>query len=97
MVDEAALVSALKASTTTASGGVPQNAGIAGAALDVFEAEPALSPGLAELPNVVLTPHTASATVEARGAMATLAAQGVLEVLSGHVPTNLVNKDLGGA
>lgn len=91
VVDEAALVEALKNGTTTASGGVPQNAGIAGAALDVFENEPNLAPGLAELPNVVLTPHTASATYEARGAMAVLAAQAILDVLGGKPPQNLVN------
>jgi len=80
IVDEAALVEALKAGM------------IKGAALDVFENEPNLSPGLAELPNVVLTPHTASATHEARGAMAVLAAQAVLDVLAGKPPVNLVNK-----
>ena len=94
IVDEVALVEALKAGTTTASGGVPQNAGIKGAALDVYENEPNLAPGLAELPNVILTPHTASATHEARGAMATLAAQAVLDVLAGKPPVNLVNKEL---
>ena len=75
-----ALVEALKAGT------------IKGAALDVFENEPNLASGLAELPNVVLTPHTASATHEARGAMAVLAAQAVLDVLAGKPPVNLVNK-----
>jgi glyoxylate reductase len=63
---------------------------IAGAALDVFENEPALAPGLAKLENVVLTPHTASATVEARDAMATLAAQAILDVLDGKTPQNVV-------
>jgi len=82
IVDEAALVGALKAGT------------IKGAALDVYENEPNLAPGLAELPNVVLTPHTASATIEARGAMAVLAAQAVLDVLAGKPPVNLVNKEL---
>lgn len=94
VVDEAALVAALKAGTTTAAGGVPPKAGIKGAALDVFENEPNLSPGLSELPNVVLTPHTASATNEARGAMAVLAAQAILDVLAGKPPVNLVNKEL---
>ena len=82
IVEEMALVEALKAGT------------IKGAALDVFENEPQLAPGLADLPNVVLTPHTASATEEARGAMATLAAQSILDTLSGKVPQNLVNKEL---
>jgi len=84
IVDEAALVAALK------------NGTIAGAALDVYENEPALAPGLAELPNVILTPHTASATFEARGAMSTLAAQAILDVFSGKIPQNLVNAVLAG-
>ena len=57
--------------------------GIAGAGLDVFENEPKLSSGLAGLANVVLTPHTASATVEARDAMSRIAAENVLAVLAG--------------
>src|SRR3990172_8703935 len=84
IVEEMALVEALKAGT------------IKGAALDVFENEPQLAPGLADLPNVVLTPHTASATEEARGAMATLAAQAILDALAGKVPANLVNQELAG-
>lgn len=74
VVDEAALVDALR-------GGV-----IAGAALDVFEAEPAVNPGLLELENVVLVPHIGSATVETRTAMATLAARNALAVLAGDPP-----------
>lgn len=57
VVDEAALASALRAGT------------IAGAALDVFEHEPAVHPGLLELTNVVLVPHLGSATMESRVAM----------------------------
>jgi glyoxylate reductase len=79
VVDEKALVKALK-------GGW-----IKGAALDVFEEEPKLAPGLARLENVVLTPHTASATVETRGAMARLAAEAILDVSAGRKPKNLVN------
>lgn len=71
IVDEAALVVALKNKTIAAAG------------LDVFENEPALAPGLAELPNVVLTPHTASATIEAREAMSKLAAENILAALEG--------------
>lgn len=82
VVDEKALVEVLKEEK------------IAGAALDVFEEEPQLAPGLTELESVVLTPHTASATIETRGAMSTLAAQAVLEVLAGKAPKNLVNKEL---
>jgi len=79
VVDEKALVKALR-------GGW-----IKGAALDVFEDEPKLASGLARLENVVLTPHTASATVETRGAMARLAAQAILDVFAGKKPQNLVN------
>ncbi len=82
VVDEKALIEVLKKEK------------IAGAALDVFEEEPKLAPGLTELESVVLTPHTASATIETRGAMSTLAAQAVLEVLAGKAPKNLVNKEL---
>ncbi len=78
VVDEKALVAALKAKR------------IAGAALDVFEDEPKLAPGLTKLDNVVLTPHTASATFEARADMAVLAAQAIIDVLSGKTPKNLV-------
>ena len=78
IVDEQALVRALRDGT------------IRGAALDVFENEPALSPGLAELENVILTPHTASATEETRQAMAELAAKNIIEALEGRPPPNLV-------
>jgi len=81
VVDEKALVKALK-------GGW-----IRGAALDVYEEEPQLAPGLSKLENVVLTPHTASATIEARGAMARLAAQAILDVFAGKNPQNFVNKE----
>ncbi len=78
IVDEKALVRALK------------EGWIRGAALDVFENEPALADGLADLPNVVLTPHTASATFEARSAMARLAAENIIAALEGRTPPNLV-------
>ena len=54
------------------------------AGLDVFEHEPALSPGLAELDNVVIVPHIASATRWTREGMATLAACNVAGILSGY-------------
>ena len=78
VVDEAALVEALK------------NRVIRGAALDVFESEPNMAPGLANLPNVVITPHTASATEETRQAMSELAAQNIIEALEGRTPPNLI-------
>ena len=78
IVDENALVDALR------------NNVIAGAALDVYENEPALAPGLAELENVILTPHIASATEETRQAMSVLAAQNVVEALEGRTPPNVV-------
>ena len=60
---------------------------IAGAALDVFENEPTVHPGLLGLDNVVLVPHLGSATVETRAAMATTAASNVVEILAGRTPT----------
>lgn len=74
VVDEKALVQALKKKQ------------IGAAALDVFEFEPKLSAGLAKLPNVVLSPHIASATEETRNRMAILAAQNVIAVLSSKAP-----------
>jgi glyoxylate reductase len=72
IVDEAALVAALRSGA------------IAGAGLDVYEHEPQIEPGLNELDNAVLIPHLGSATVETRAAMATLAARNALAVLSGQ-------------
>lgn len=59
---------------------------IAGAALDVFEKEPVVHPGLLPLENVVLAPHLGSATRETRTAMADLAVSNVLAVLAGRPP-----------
>lgn len=78
VVDEVALVAALK------------EGAIQGAALDVFEGEPALAPGLADLENVILTPHIASATIEARQAMSRLAGQSIINFFSGKTPTHVV-------
>lgn len=69
VVDEKALVSAL------------QKKVIAGAGLDVYEFEPKLAPGLSKLDNVVLTPHTASATHAARREMALIASNNIIDVL----------------
>ena len=74
IVDEAALATALTSGT------------IAGAALDVFEQEPAVHEDLLDLDNVVLVPHLGSATVETRTAMASLAADNALAVLRGQDP-----------
>ena len=79
VVDEAALVDALRHGV------------IRGAGLDVFEAEPALAPGLAELENVVVTPHIASATDETRSKMSEMAAQNIIDFLSGGTPKNVVH------
>ena len=59
---------------------------IAGAALDVYEHEPKVHPSLLPLENVLLVPHLASATTETRTAMAELAANNVIAVLSGKPP-----------
>lgn len=82
VVEEAALAEAL------------QKGIIAGAALDVFEQEPAIHPNLLKLDNVVLTPHIASATVETRTKMATIAAQNLVDGLRGKKPTNLLNSEV---
>jgi hydroxypyruvate reductase 1 len=58
------------------------------AGLDVFEDEPDLKPGLAELENVVIVPHIASATRWTREGMATLAAANVGAIISGHTVWN---------
>jgi glyoxylate reductase len=78
IVDEAALVTALKSGE------------IAGAGLDVFENEPTVHPGLLELDNAVLIPHLGSATVETRAAMADIAATNALAILAGAQAPNLV-------
>lgn len=80
IVDEVALVAAL------------QQGRIAGAALDVFEKEPVLTPGLGELANVVLTPHIASATTEARYGMAEIVAKNILAKFGGIVVPNEIKE-----
>ncbi|MFD1396617.1 2-hydroxyacid dehydrogenase [Kroppenstedtia eburnea] len=71
LVDEPALVKAL------------QQGEIAGAGLDVYEDEPRLTSGLADLNSVVLAPHLGSATRETRGRMAVTAAQNIVAELCG--------------
>lgn len=80
VVDEAALTAALKAGTIAAAG------------LDVFETEPCLPSGLAEMTeNVVLQPHQASASHETRGAMGDLMIANVQAFLAGKKPLTPVN------
>ncbi len=78
VVDEVALVNALK------------QGDIFGAGIDVWENEPQLTPGLTELENVVLTPHTASATIETRDNMSKVAAENIIAALNGESPPNLI-------
>ncbi len=78
VVEEAALVAALDAKK------------IAGAALDVYENEPFIHPGL-KRPNVVLAPHLASASLETRTKMAVMAANNVVALFKGQMPPNMLN------
>lgn len=78
VIDEVALVTALK------------NGTIRGAGLDVFENEPALAEGLVKLENAVITPHIASASEETRSKMAEIAAQNIVDFLAGKTPANTV-------
>jgi glyoxylate reductase len=78
VVDEAALVVALRERRIAAAG------------FDVYENEPALAPGLAELENAVLLPHLGSATIETRDEMGRLCAQAVVDVLQGREPKHAV-------
>ena len=82
VVDEVALVAALGSRT------------IAGAGLDVYEDEPQMAQGLAELPNTVLLPHLGSATIATRAAMSRIAGENVVAFLRGLRPPNLVNPEV---
>ncbi len=82
IVNEAELVDALKSGE------------IAGAGLDVYEFEPRMVEGLAELDNVVVTPHTASATQESRNGMAELAARNVIAMLQNEIPETCLNPEV---
>lgn len=81
VVDEAALVAALEGKK------------IAGAALDVYENEPFIHPGL-KRPNVVLAPHLASASLETRTKMAVMAVNNVVALFKGQRPANMLNPDI---
>ena len=80
VVDEAALVAAL------------EDGKIAGAALDVYEKEPVIHPGLRRS-NVVLAPHIASASLETRTKMACMAAENAIALLQGRRPANVLNPE----
>ena len=82
IVDDAALALALREKRIAAAG------------LDVFEGEPAVHPDLLTLPNVVLTPHIASATLPTRLAMANLAADNLIAVLTGKAALTPLNSPL---
>ncbi|HET9803785.1 MAG TPA: NAD(P)-dependent oxidoreductase, partial [Candidatus Acidoferrum sp.] len=79
VVDEAALVHAL------------ETARIAGAALDVYEQEPKVHPGLLSRRDVVLAPHIGSATIETRTRMAQTAVENIVAFFSGRKPPNALN------
>ena len=82
VVDEHALVDALR------------DGQLAGAGLDVFESEPNVNPELLEMENVVMTPHIASATWEAREKMGGQAVSAIIDTLEGNKPQNLVNEEV---
>lgn len=77
VVDEAALVAELRTGRIRAG-------------LDVYEHEPKLTPGLAELSNVVLMPHLGSGTVQTREKMARMCAESIVAVLRGEEPENVL-------
>ena len=84
IVDDAALAEALRGRRIAAAG------------LDVFEGEPSVHPGLLAVPNVVLTPHIASASVATRRAMARLAADNLIAALTGGTPPTPINPEVLG-
>lgn len=67
---------------------------IAGAALDVFEDDPNITPELYDMPNVITTPHIASATWEARNKMGEQSTAAILDALAGTKPQNLVDESV---
>jgi glyoxylate reductase len=79
VIDEAALVRALKAKT------------IAGAGLDVYEHEPDVAPELVAMPNVVLTPHLGSAVLDLREGMAHVVVDNTIALIEGRAPVSCLN------
>jgi len=82
VIDEKALVKALKENWISAAG------------LDVYENEPKITSELLELDNVVLQPHSASATIETRTKMAIMAAEDMISGLKGEKPKNCINPEI---
>lgn len=82
IIDDAALIEALRANRIAAAG------------LDVYENEPAFDPGFLTLSNVVLTPHIASASEPTRRAMANCAADNLIAALTGGNPPNILNPEV---
>jgi glyoxylate reductase len=82
VVDESCLVDSLR------------DGHLAGAALDVYENEPDINPELIGMENVILTPHIASATWEARDKMGNQAVDAIINTLDGKKPENIVNKEV---
>jgi glyoxylate reductase len=82
VVDEKALVEALRSGK------------IAGAGLDVFEAEPKVTPELLQIENTLLLPHIGSATDETREAMALRAANNILAAIRGEIPPDILNPEI---
>jgi gluconate 2-dehydrogenase len=82
IVDDAALAQALREQRIAAAG------------LDVFEGEPKVHPDLLTVPNVVLTPHIASATIKTRRAMADLAADNLVGYLVQGAPLTPLNPEI---
>jgi glyoxylate reductase len=82
IVDEKALVRALEEKR------------IAGAALDVYEREPLVEPGLINLSNVVLTPHLGSAAIDTRERVADIVVENIIAVIEGRRPPNIFNPEV---
>jgi glyoxylate reductase len=82
IIDETALIKAL------------ENKWIFGAGLDVYEKEPIINPKLFNLDNVIIQPHSASATYKTRSKMSYIAAKNMIEGLNNKIPSNCINKSI---